>query len=125
MNTVSKIALSMTGCIEHFLSFFILDFVLRHCYCFSKKLDSHIEVGVGFGEGKGKVSLKNAMKRAEERKPKAKTTYKDIQNYVEKNYGFKVHTAYIAEVKRNSGLPMYDAPNAVLSVIFPTSPLHE
>ena len=27
--------------------------------------------------------------------------------------GFKVHTAYIAEVKRELGLPMYDAPNAV------------
>ena len=26
---------------------------------------------------------------------------------------FKVHTAYIAEVKRDLGLPMYDAPNAV------------
>ncbi|NBH82258.1 hypothetical protein D7X88_04375 [bacterium C-53] len=26
---------------------------------------------------------------------------------------FKVHTAYIAEVKRELGLPMYDAPNAV------------
>lgn len=25
----------------------------------------------------------------------------------------KVHTAYIAEVKRELGLPMYDAPNAV------------
>ncbi len=24
-----------------------------------------------------------------------------------------MHTAYIAEVKRNLGLPMYDAPNAV------------
>ena len=36
-----------------------------------------------------------------------------IQEYVEKKYGFKVHTAYIAEVKRNLGLPMYDAPNMV------------
>ena len=25
----------------------------------------------------------------------------------------RVHTAYIAEVKRDLGLPMYDAPNAV------------
>ena len=32
---------------------------------------------------------------------------------MEKKYGFKVHTAYIAEVKRNLGLPMYDAPNMV------------
>ena len=29
-----------------------------------------------------------------------------------KKYGFKVHTAYIAEVKRSLGLTMYDAPNA-------------
>ena len=78
-----------------------------------KKPDSHIVVDVEFGEGEGKISLKDALKRAEGRKPKSKTTYKDIQNYVEENYGFKVHTAYIAEVKRNLGLPMYDAPNAV------------
>ena len=36
-----------------------------------------------------------------------------IQEYIEKTYGFKVHTAYIAEVKRDLGLPMYDASNAV------------
>ncbi len=27
-------------------------------------------------------------------------TYKRIQEYVQEKYGFKVHTAYIAEVKR-------------------------
>ena len=32
---------------------------------------------------------------------------------LEAKYGFKVHTAYIAEVKRDLGLLMYDAPNAV------------
>lgn len=42
-----------------------------------------------------------------------KPTYKRIQEYVEKNYGFKVHTAYIAEVKRMCGLDMHKAPNAV------------
>ena len=36
-----------------------------------------------------------------------------IQEYVEKKYGFKVHTAYIAEVKRYLGLTTYDAPNTV------------
>ena len=36
-----------------------------------------------------------------------------IQDYIQETYGFKVHTAYIAEVKRDLGLPMYDAPNAV------------
>ena len=35
-----------------------------------------------------------------------------IQEYVEQKYGFKMHTAYIAEVKRSLGLTMYDAPNA-------------
>lgn len=42
-----------------------------------------------------------------------KVTYKMIQEYVESKYGFKVHTAYIAEVKRDLGLPMFGAPNAV------------
>ncbi|MGN0807523.1 MAG: 23S rRNA (uracil(1939)-C(5))-methyltransferase RlmD [Candidatus Coproplasma sp.] len=76
-----------------------------------KKPDSHIEVKIDFDN----TSLdKSAIaERAEKRKPKDKPTYKDIQDWVEKNYGFKVHTAYIAEVKRNEGLPMYDAPNAV------------
>lgn len=36
-----------------------------------------------------------------------------IKEYIEAMYGFKVHTAYIAEVKRDFGLLMYDAPNAV------------
>ena len=46
-------------------------------------------------------------------KPKERVTYKMIKEYIEAKYGFKVHTAYIAEVKRDLGLPMYDAPNAV------------
>lgn len=46
--------------------------------------------------------------RAEDRKSKDNPTYKDIQNWTEENYGFKVHPAYIAEVKRDLGLPMYD-----------------
>lgn len=45
--------------------------------------------------------------------PKPKITYKMIQEYVEKKYGFRVHTAYIAEVQRAIGLTMYDAPNVV------------
>ena len=66
-----------------------------------------------FGEGEGQISLKEIKERAEARKPKEKVTYKMIQEYIEKTYGFKVHTAYIAEVKRDLGLPMYGAPNAV------------
>ena len=36
-----------------------------------------------------------------------------IKEYIEAKYGFKVHTAYIAEVKRDLGWSMYDAPNMV------------
>ena len=78
-----------------------------------KEPDSHISVNIEFGEGEGQISLKEVEKRAEARKPKEKVTYKMIQQYIEENYGFKVHTAYIAEVKRSLGLPMYDAPNVV------------
>ena len=78
-----------------------------------KKPDGHINVKVEFGEGEGKVPLDEIAKRAESYKPKERVTYKMIKEYIEAKYGFKVHTAYIAEVKRDLGLPMYDAPNAV------------
>ena len=78
-----------------------------------KKPDGHINVKVEFGEGEGKVPLDNIAKRAESYKPKERVTYKMIKEYIEAKYGFKVHTAYIAEVKRDLGLPMYDAPNEV------------
>ena len=78
-----------------------------------KKPDGHINVKVEFGEGEGKVPLDNIAKRAETYKSKERVTYKMIKEYIEAKYGFKVHTAYIAEVKRDLGLPMYDVPNAV------------
>ena len=78
-----------------------------------KKPDSVINVKVEFGEGEGKVPLDNIAKRAAAYKPKERVTYKMIKEYIEAKYGFKVHTAYIAEVKRELGLPMYEAPNAV------------
>ena len=78
-----------------------------------KKPDGHINVKVEFSKGEGKVPLDNITKRAESYKPKERVTYKMIKEYIEAKYGFKVHTAYIAEVKRELGLPMYDAPNAV------------
>ena len=78
-----------------------------------KKADSYIRIDVEFGEGEGKIPVDSIAKRAEAYKPKEKVTYKMIKEYIEAKYGFKVHTAYIAEVKRNLGLPMYDAPNAV------------
>ena len=55
-----------------------------------QKSASHIVVDVEFGEGEGQVSLKEAKESAEEQKPKKKITYKDIQRYVEENYGFKM-----------------------------------
>lgn len=81
--------------------------------CLSKKTEKHINIDVEFGEGEGQISLKKLQEELNEQKPKKKTTYKDVQTYIEEKYGFKVHTAYIAEVKRDLGLPMYDAPNAV------------
>ena len=65
------------------------------------------------GKYEGKVSLDAIAERKKKYQPKPKITYKMIQEYVEKKYGFKVHTAYIAEVKRSLGLTMYGAPNAV------------
>lgn len=52
-----------------------------------------------FGEGEGKIPVDSIAKRAEAYKPKEKVTYKMIKEYIEAKYGFKVHTAYIAEVK--------------------------
>ena len=59
------------------------------------------------------MPLDNIAKRVEAYKTKERVTYEMIKEYVEAKYSFKVHTAYIAEVKRDLGLPMYDAPNAV------------
>lgn len=39
---------------------------------------------------------------------------------LQEKYGFKVHTAYIAEAKRSLGLPMYYAPNVVEKLKHPT-----
>ena len=68
-----------------------------------KSPDNVINVKVEFGEGDDKISLDAIAERAKKYQPKPKITYKMIQEYVEKKYGFKVHTAYIAEVKRASG----------------------
>ncbi len=78
-----------------------------------KRADSYIHVDVEFGESEGKIPVDKIVQRAEQYKPKERVTYKKIKEYVFEKYGFHVHTAYIAEVKRSLGLPMYDAPNAV------------
>lgn len=85
----------------------------RLWYCFPTKTDSVINVKVEFGEGESKVLFDNIAKRAEAYKSKERVTYKMIKEYIEAKYGFKVYTAYIAEVKRELGLTMYDAPNTV------------
>lgn len=76
-----------------------------------KSPDSVFNVKVEFGEGDDKISLDAIAEREKKYQPKPKITYKRIQEYVEQKYGFKVHTAYIAEVKRSLGLTVYDAPN--------------
>ena len=72
---------------------------------YHKSPDSHI-VKVEFGDGEGKMPLDATAERAKQYQPKPKITYKMIQEYVEKKYEFRVHTAYIAEVKRSLGLTM-------------------
>lgn len=78
-----------------------------------KKADTHINVNVEFGEGDGKIPVGKIVEQTEVQRVRERVTYKMIQEYIESKYGFKVHTSYIAEVKRDLGLPMYDAPNAV------------
>lgn len=78
-----------------------------------KNVDSHIHINIEFGEGDGKIPVDKIAQKAEDYRPSERVTYKMIQEYIESKYNFKVHTAYIAEVKRDLGLPMYDAPNAV------------
>ncbi len=63
-----------------------------------------------------RLTLNNIAQKAVAYKPKPRTTYKMIKDYIVEKYDFKAHTAYIAEVKRSLGLPMYDAPNANFGV---------
>lgn len=60
-----------------------------------------------FSEGWGKVRLGSIAKRAAACKSKERVNYKMIKEYMEAKYGFKVHSAYIAEVDKKLGLPMY------------------
>lgn len=78
-----------------------------------KSPDSVINATVEFGEGEGKVPLNKIAERAKKYQSKPKVTYKMIQEYVEKKYGFKVHTTYVAEVKRSLGLTMHDVSNGI------------
>ena len=53
-----------------------------------KSLDSVINVKVEFADDEGKVPLDAIAERAKNYQPKPKITYKMIQEYVEKKYGF-------------------------------------
>ena len=77
-----------------------------------KKPDTSLEVALDFEDEGIEQSLAELETLVKSRES-VRVTYKMIQEYIEEKYGFKVHTAYIAEVKRELGLPMYDAPNAV------------
>lgn len=75
---------------------------------------THVETVVllSHKDADGFIEVKMDYEGNVERIPE-RVTYAMIQEYVEDKYGFKVHTAYIAEVKRSLGLEMYDAPNRV------------
>lgn len=60
-----------------------------------------------------KYGLMRLPKKAEDYKPKERMTYKIIKECIEAKYGLKIHTACIAEVKRDLGLLMYNALNVV------------
>ena len=73
---------------------------------------SHVETVVLLSRETNPLTVEVRME-VETGEVKEHPTYKRIQEYVQEKYGFKVHTAYIAEVKRMVGLDMHKAPNAV------------
>lgn len=73
---------------------------------------AHVETVVLLSRETNPLTIEVRME-VETGEVKEHPTYKRIQEYVQEKYGFKVHTAYIAEVKRMVGLDMRKAPNAV------------
>lgn len=73
---------------------------------------THVETVVLLSRETNPLTVEVRME-VESGEVKEHPTYKRIQEYVQEKYGFKVHTAYIAEVKRMVGLDMHKAPNAV------------
>ena len=53
-----------------------------------KSPDSTINIKVEFGEDEDKMLLNAIAERARKYQPKAKSTYKMIQEYVERKFGF-------------------------------------
>lgn len=87
---------------------------------------AHVETCVLLSHKSADDFISVKMEYADDRKIQPdRITYRLIQEYIEEKYGFKVHTANIAEVKRNLGLPMYDAPNAVEELKRPYKPAPE
>ncbi|HGH7805405.1 TPA: hypothetical protein ACJOAH_002144, partial [Streptococcus agalactiae] len=89
-------------------------------------ITKHVETCVLLSHKSADDFISVKMEYADDRKIQPdRITYRLIQEYIEEKYGFKVHTANIAEVKRNLGLPMYDAPNAVEELKRPYKPAPE
>ncbi len=72
---------------------------------------AHVETVVLLSRETNPLTIEVKME-VETGEVKEHPTYKLIQEYVQEKYGFKVHTAYIAEVKRMVGLEVHKAPNA-------------
>ena len=80
--------------------------------CVPMLVTTHVETVVLLSRETNPLTVEVRME-VETGEVKEHPTYKRIQEYVQEKYGFKVHTAYIAEVKRMVGLDMHKAPNAV------------
>ena len=86
--------------------------IIAEDMCLSLDNDAHMETVVLLSRETNPLTVEVRME-VETGEVKEHPTYKRIQEYVQEKYGFKVHTAYIAEVKRMVGLDMHKAPNAV------------
>ena len=82
-----------------------------HCFDLFPRC-AHVETVVLLSRETNPLTIGVRME-VESGEVKEHPTYKRIQEYVQEKYGFKVHTANIAEVKRMVGLDMHKAPNAV------------
>ena len=78
-----------------------------------KSMDKIINVKVDFDNDYGKRFIEQVVEKVDSKKSKGKVTYKMIQQYIEEKYEFKVHTAYIAEVKRPRSHPTLKMVNAI------------
>lgn len=54
------------------------------------------------------IEVKLELDEEDITKVESKGTYENIKEYVLDNYGFKVSTLYIAQIKRKCGLELYE-----------------